>query len=95
MDKSSRLERLLSPGWTSTCLFWRTSTELLLLAAAAYAGCGLLFAIPFVLKGAGKIDAHAAHATFGFRLLILPGSVFLWPFLARRWLQASQKRSEP
>ncbi len=55
---------------------------------AVYAGVGLLFAIPFVAKGAGKIDPSAASGTLGFRLLIIPGTVAFWPILARRWLAA-------
>jgi len=57
----------------------------LLILAGLYLLCGLIFAVPFVLVGAGKIDPHAAHGTWGFRLLILPGSILLWPLLAHRW----------
>ncbi len=55
-------------------------------ALAVYATVGLVFAIAFVWKGAGKIDPAVASGTIGFRLLILPGTVALWPILARRWL---------
>jgi hypothetical protein len=48
---------------------------------------GALFAIPFVLVGAGRIDPTARTGTWGFRLLILPGAVALWPLLAARWLR--------
>jgi hypothetical protein len=61
--------------------------EILLLAAGLYLLCGFVFAIPFVLAGVGKIDPHAAHGSWGFRLLIIPGTMFLWPLLARRWLR--------
>jgi hypothetical protein len=60
--------------------------ETLLTAAGIYLLCGLVFAIPFVLIGAAKIDPHTAHGSWGFRLFILPGTMFLWPLLARRWL---------
>jgi hypothetical protein len=50
-----------------------------------YLGSGLLFAIPFVLAGVKKIDPHAAGGSWGFRVLILPGTMFLWPLLARGW----------
>ena len=56
-----------------------------LILMAIYLLCGLVFVIPFVLVGVGKIDPHAAHGTWGFRLLIIPGTVMLWPLLARRW----------
>ena len=58
-----------------------------LIALSVYLICGFLFAIPFVWTGAGKLDPHAVHGTWGFRVLILPGSVFLWPLLAQRWLR--------
>ena len=61
--------------------------QLLLLAAAVYLVCGFLFAIPFVLIGVGRIDSHAEHGSWGFRVLIIPGTIFLWPLLARRWMK--------
>ena len=50
-----------------------------------YLGCGLLFAIPFALVGVKKIDPHAAHGSWGFRLLIIPGTMAFWPMLLKRW----------
>jgi len=52
--------------------------------AGIYLGCGLLFAIPFAFIGVQKIDPHAAHGSCGFRLLIIPGAMALWPLLLRR-----------
>ena len=52
-----------------------------------YLVCGLVFAIPFALIGVKRIDPHAAHASWGFRLLIIPGIVALWPLLLRRWMK--------
>ena len=51
-----------------------------------YALVGILFAIAFAWKGAGRIDPSAKDGTWGFRLLIIPGAAALWPILARRWL---------
>ena len=53
----------------------------------AYVGLGLLVAIPFVWRGASRIDPSAAQGTWGFRLLILPGAVAFWPLLGWRWLR--------
>jgi hypothetical protein len=53
--------------------------------AALYLALGLIFAIPFVFIGAGKVDPLAASGSWGFRLLILPGAALFWPLLARRW----------
>ena len=66
--------------------------EALLVLAATYLGIGLVFALAFVGVGVARIDRGAASGTLGFRVLILPGTVALWPLLARRWLAA---RHEP
>ena len=68
--------------------------EFLLIAWGIYLLCGFVFAIPFVLVGAGKIDPHAAHGSWGFRLLILPGTLAFWPLLLRRWLKGIHKPPE-
>ena len=59
-----------------------------------YLGCGLAFALPFAFIGAGKIDSHASHGSWGFRLLILPGAMALWPWLLRRWLSGVHESPE-
>jgi hypothetical protein len=65
-----------------------------LIIAAIYLACGLAFAIPFVLFAVKWIDPHATHGSWGFRLLIIPGTVFLWPLLARRWLSGAHEPPE-
>jgi hypothetical protein len=59
----------------------------LLILGGIYVICGFLFAVLFVLLGVKKIDPHAAHASWGFRLLIIPGAVAFWPVLLRRWMK--------
>ncbi len=51
-----------------------------------YLGIGVVFAFPFLLKGIGRIDPVAAKGTVGFKILIFPGVIALWPLLAWRWL---------
>ena len=68
--------------------------EILLVASGIYLFCGLAFAIPFVLVGVSKIDPHAAHGSWGFRALIIPGTMFLWPLLARRWMKGVHEPPE-
>ena len=50
-----------------------------------YVLIGVVFAIPFVLRGAGRLDPGAVNGSWGFRVMIFPGSVALWPLLAWRW----------
>lgn len=59
-----------------------------------YAALGLLFAVAFAARGAARIDAHAAHTSWGFRLLILPGAAALWPLLAYRWARGQAPPEE-
>lgn len=54
----------------------------------AYCALGILFALPFVLFGVQRIDESARNASIGFRLIILPGTVALWPYLLFRWLKS-------
>src|SRR5262249_27960481 len=63
--------------------------QMLVLALAGYAGLGAVFAAFFVGRGAGRLDPAAARGTWGFRALVFPATVALWPFLARRWWRAA------
>jgi hypothetical protein len=64
--------------------------RLLLGVAGAYALAGVAFAVPFVIRGAGVLEPVAREGTWGFRLLILPGSATLWPYLLYRWWRAGR-----
>lgn len=50
----------------------------------AYAAIGIAFAVYLLVRGLARFDAAAAHASWGFKLLIVPGAVALWPLLWRR-----------
>jgi hypothetical protein len=63
--------------------------ELLLMSVAVYVSLGLIFASAFVTVGVGRIDPAARGSAALFRLLIVPGTVALWPVLARRWWKGS------
>ena len=54
-------------------------------AAGVYALLGLGFAVPFLLRGVEVVDPDARGSGWGFRLILLPGVVALWPLLLRRW----------
>jgi membrane protein implicated in regulation of membrane protease activity len=58
-----------------------------LIVLGLYLAGGFLFAIPFIILGIKKIDPHAAHGSWGFRLLIIPGALAFWPLLLRRWMK--------
>jgi hypothetical protein len=58
----------------------------LLLLLGMYLACGLLFAIPFSLHGVRRIDPHATQGSWGFRFLIIPGTMAFWPLLLKRWV---------
>jgi hypothetical protein len=57
--------------------------------AGVYLGIGVVFAVPFLVKGIGKIDPVAAEGTVGFKIIIFPGVMALWPLLARRWMSGA------
>ena len=59
-----------------------------------YLIAGLLFSVPFVIRGVGRIDPVARTGSWGFRLIVLPGVVALWPLLLRRWITGAQPPSE-
>lgn len=52
--------------------------------AALYLAVGAAFALPFAFRWSGRLDPVASHGTIGFRLLIIPGAILLWPLLLIR-----------
>jgi hypothetical protein len=64
-----------------------SSARLLLMFLAAYAALGCAFAVAYASVGVARLDAAARHASWGFRLLVAPAALALWPLLARRWLE--------
>jgi len=51
-----------------------------------YLALGILFALAFVTAGIGHVDPVAKDSGVGFRLIIFPGVVALWPWLLKRCL---------
>ena len=69
---------------------------LLVLGFEIYVVAGLLFVGPFLRFGAARIDPITTESTWGFRLVVIPGIVALWPLLGWRWLlrrRAPQERN--
>ena len=54
-----------------------------------YLALGILFAIPFAARGVDAIDPAARASTRGFRWMIVPGAIALWPLLLHRWRAAT------
>lgn len=61
--------------------------RVLLLAIAAYFAIGALVALPFVAVGISRVDAAAKGSSIAFRILVLPGSVALWPLVLMKWIR--------
>lgn len=53
----------------------------------AYLALGLLVAAAFLWRGLERVDARGAGATWGFKLIALPGCTALWPLVLKRWLR--------
>jgi hypothetical protein len=53
--------------------------------AGAYVAAGVAFAAAFLTWRVSRIDPAARPGTLGFRLIILPGVIALWPLLLRKW----------
>lgn len=59
--------------------------EIIVLVLGGYFAIGLLFAIAFVIFGAKRIDPAARTMPLQARLMILPGTLLLWPLMAWKW----------
>lgn len=58
-------------------------------ALYSYLIIGLLFAIWFILKGVDWIDENMHGTNWKLRILLLPGSALLWPFLLKKYRSKS------
>lgn len=61
------------------------AAEWIVALAAAYVAVGLLFAVPFLAGGVGRVDPHAEGSGLAVRLILLPGTLAFWPLLLNRW----------
>ena len=60
------------------------------LAVVGYAVIGVVFGVVFVARGAAALEPGAKAAPWGFRLIILPASAALWPWLLARWARVGR-----
>lgn len=66
----------------------------IVVALGLYLLAGLAFAVPFLLRGIARVDPAAHGSGVGFRLIVLPGVIAMWPLLARRWLRGTPPPTE-
>ena len=66
-----------------------TVVEWFVNALVAYAALGLVFGLAFVALGVSRVDPVARGSGLGFRVIVLPGAVALWPVLLKQWIRAS------
>ncbi len=59
-------------------------------AAQGYATLGLMAALAFMAFGLARVDP-AARGAYGFRPLLLPGLVLLWPLVLWRWVALARR----
>lgn len=59
--------------------------------AGAYLAAGVVTAIVSIVRGLGRIDPDAVNATWGFRLIVFPGLVLLWPVIVRRMMSGAPR----
>jgi len=59
--------------------------EIIVWILAAYAFLGACFCAAFLMWGLDRLDPAAKASTAGFRAIIAPGVIALWPLLLRRW----------
>jgi hypothetical protein len=68
--------------------------NLILLIAGLYLAAGFVFAIPFVINGVTKIDEGAIGSKWGFRLIIIPGTIVFWPLLLKKWIAVNKQKQK-
>ncbi len=61
------------------------AVKIALMLGLLYLLAGFVFAILFLSKGIAKVDTAARGSGLGFRLIIFPGTVTLWPVLLKKW----------
>ena len=61
---------------------------IVLLVFAIYLLLGFVFALVFVIRGITVVDPAAEGAGVVVRIMLLPASTLLWPYLLICWLKA-------
>ncbi|HYE73278.1 MAG TPA: hypothetical protein VEF04_08105 [Blastocatellia bacterium] len=70
--------------------------EFIILCLSIYLVAGIVFAVPFLMRGVEQVDEGAQGTGVWFRMTILPGVILLWPLMVQRWraaIQTDQRRN--
>lgn len=70
-----------------------TVVYMVVIVAGLYLLAGAVFAIFFLTKGIAKMDTAAHDSGWGFRLIILPGTIALWPVLFKKLMKVKKPKS--
>lgn len=71
-----------------------TGAAITVMLGQAWLLAGLGVGVAFLLFGLDRADASARGA-YGFRPLLLPGLVLLWPLVIWRWLERPAPETQP
>jgi len=63
--------------------------EVVFIIVLGYLLMGILFVLPFLIKGITKVDEGAHGGKLGFKLIIIPGVIVFWPALLNKWVRAN------
>ena len=68
--------------------------EIILIIVVVYLALGVLFLIPFLIKGITKVDDGARGSNIGFKIIIIPGVVVFWPVLLSKWIKTNRNHGD-
>ncbi len=71
-----------------------TIVNIALTIISIYLVLGFFFAVTFITRGITKTDEAAKGSGWGFRIIILPGVVALWPLLLKKWLKIYKQKQQ-
>lgn len=64
---------------------------ILIYLVSIYLVIGLVFSIFFIYgKGLGMVDKIASLSGIGFKIIIVPGCILLWPLLLYKWMNSNR-----
>lgn len=66
-----------------------SAAHIILAALALYMGAGIVVAVLMLAGGIGRVDPTAHGSPLGFRLIVTPGVIALWPWALWRWARSS------